>query len=235
MVDQKNILADKFKNSSWVAYLAYLADIFESINILNKELQEKNINIISAREIVSAFELKLQYWRQKIEQNKIVSFLRLALFLEDCENITFADIKDTIVRHLRKRFSDYFPDLDTRTVSWIVDPFKCEIAMIPEEPSGLAESILELRSNTEARIQFESKPNLSSFWMSKAAKAFKIAHEEAVKKLLPFGTAYLCEQGFSTLMNIKTKNRNRLNAEDCIEIALTSKTSNFEAIVSNMK
>lgn len=85
--------------------------------------------------------------------------------MEDCENITFADIKDTIVRHLiklRKRFSDYFPDLDTRTVSWIVDPFKCEIAMIPEEPSGLAEAILELRSNTEARIQFESKPNLSA-------------------------------------------------------------------------
>ncbi|XP_035212851.1 protein ZBED8-like [Stegodyphus dumicola] len=190
-----------------------------------------------AREIVSAFGLKLQYWRQKVEQNKI-SFSRLALFLEDCENITFADIKDTIVRHLiklRKRFSDYFPDLDTRTVSWIVDPFKCEIAMIPEEPSGLAEAILELRSNTEARIQFESKPNLSSFWMSKAAKAFKIAHEEAVKKLLPFGTTYLCEQGFSTLMNIKTKNRNRLNAEDCIQIALTSKSPNFEAIVSNMK
>ena len=68
------------------------------------------------------------------------------MFLEDCENITFADIKDTIVRHLiklRKRFSDYFPDLDTRTVSWIVDPFKCEIAMIQEEPSALAEAIEE--------------------------------------------------------------------------------------------
>lgn len=39
MVDQKNILADQFKNSSWVAYLTYLPDIFESINILNKELQ----------------------------------------------------------------------------------------------------------------------------------------------------------------------------------------------------
>jgi len=98
-------------------------------------MAKKNINIISAREIVSAFRLKHQYWRQKIEQNKIASFSRLALFLEDYENITFADIKDTIVRHLiklRKRFSIYFPDLDTRTVSWIVDPFNCEIAMIPE-------------------------------------------------------------------------------------------------------
>ncbi|XP_072377709.1 protein FAM200C-like [Diabrotica undecimpunctata] len=192
-----------------------------------------NINIILAREIVSAFGLKLQYWRQKVEPNKTATFSRLALFLEDCENITFVDIKDTIVRHLiklRKRFSDYFPDLDTLTLSCIADPFTCEIAMIPEEPSGLAEAILELRSN----IQFESKPTLLSFWMSKAAKAFKIVHEDGVKKLLPFGTTYLCEQGFSTLMNIKTKNRNRLNAEDCVQIALTP-SPNFEAIVSNMK
>ena len=85
MVDQNIILANKFKNSSWVAYFAYLANIFESI-----KAQGKNINIISAREIVSAFEVKLLYWKQKIEQNKIASFSRLALFLEDCENITFA-------------------------------------------------------------------------------------------------------------------------------------------------
>ena len=77
------------------------------------------------------------------------------------------------------------------TFNWVVDSFKCEIDNIPEEPPGLAEVILELRSNTEARIQLESKENLSSFWLSKAAKAFKIAHEEAVKKLLPFATTYL--------------------------------------------
>jgi len=94
----------------------------------------------------------------------------------------------------------------------------------------LAEAILELRYNTEAHIQFERKPNLSSFWMSKAAKAFKAAHEEAVKKLLQFGIIYLCEQGFFTLMNIKTKNRNRLNAEDCIQISLTSKSPNLKQL-----
>jgi len=133
-----------FKNSSWVVCFA---DIFGVINILNKELQERNINIISAREVVSVFRLKLQYWRQKVEQKKIASFLSLALFFEDCENITFADVKDIIVRHLiklRKQFSDYFPDLDTCTISWTVVPFKCEIAMTLEEPSVLAEVIFEL-------------------------------------------------------------------------------------------
>ncbi|XP_072381091.1 zinc finger MYM-type protein 6-like [Diabrotica undecimpunctata] len=223
-------------HDSYIQNRAYQDMVYTEIKAAvkyNLTIKRKNINIISAREIVSEFGLKLQYWRQKVEPKKTATFSRLALFLEDCKNITFVDIKDTIVRHLiklRKRFSDYFPDLDTLTLSCIADPFTCEIAMIPEEPSGLAEAILELRSN----IQFESKPNLLSFWMSKAAKAFKIVHEDAVKKLLPFGTTYLCEQGFSTLMNIKTKNRNRLNAEDCVQIALTP-SPNVEAIVSNMK
>ena len=70
--------------------------------------------------------------------------------------------------------------------------------------------------------------------MSKAVKAFKIAHKEATKNLLAFGTKYLCEQGFSSVMNMKTKYKNQLNAEDCTQIALTSKCSNFEAIVSNI-
>jgi hypothetical protein len=57
--------------------------------------------------------------------------------------------------------------------------------------------------------------------MSRSAKAFKIAHEEAIKVLLPFATTYLCEQGLSTLMNLKTKYRNRLIPKDSIQIALT--------------
>ena len=69
--------------------------------------------------LFSAFGLKLQYRRQKAEQNKIASFSKLALFLEDCENITFDDIKDTVIKHLtklRESFSDYFPDLDIRYI-----------------------------------------------------------------------------------------------------------------------
>ena len=59
------------------------------------------------------------------------------MLLEDFENITFADINDTIVRRLIK--------LRLLSRSWIVDPFKCEIPMIPEGPSGFAEAIHELR------------------------------------------------------------------------------------------
>lgn len=155
LAEQKHVLTEKFMNYSWAAHLAYLVDIFEHVNTLNKELQGRSMNIISARERISAFGLKLSYWRQKAERNKIAAFSKLALYLEDCENITFDYIKDTVIRHLTKLkelFTVYFPDIDSHNVSWIVDPFRCDIADVPEEPQGLAEALLELQSNNEARI-----------------------------------------------------------------------------------
>jgi hypothetical protein len=95
--------------------------------------------------------------------------------LEDCENITFDDIKDTVIRHLTKlkeRFSYYFPDLDSHTFSLVVVPLKCEIADVPEEPQGLAEALLELRSNNEARIEFKSKADVI-FLDVKSCKGFQ--------------------------------------------------------------
>jgi hypothetical protein len=175
LVDQKHVFADKFTNSSWVAHLAYLGDIFGYTNALNKELEGKNFTIIAAREKMSAFGSKLLYWSQKVEQNKIAAFPKLAVFLEDCEDLSFGDIKDPVIGHLtklRKRFSDYFPDLDSHTASWVVNPFNCEISDVPEEPEGLAQAFLELRSNNEICIEFQSRADLSFFWTSRVAKAF---------------------------------------------------------------
>lgn len=158
--------------------------------------------------------------------------------MEDCQDCSLSDIKESVTRHLtklRNRFCDYFPELDSHTVSWVVNPFKSELADLPEQPEGLAEELIELRSNNETKMEFESKDDLSGFWMSKTAKAYKTAHMEATKMLLPFATTYLCEQGFSTLVNLKTKYRNRLNPEDSILVAVTSKIPDIEFVVSKMK
>jgi hypothetical protein len=88
------------------------------------------------------------------------------VFLEDCEDLPFGDIADLVIANLtklRKPFSDYFPDLDSHTVSWVVNPLNCETADVPEDPEGLSEALLELRSNNEARIEFQNKANLSFF------------------------------------------------------------------------
>ena len=44
----------------------------------------------------------------------------------------------------------------------------------------------------------------------------------ALRILVPFASTYLCEAGFSALVDIKAKNRNRLNVEDDLRLALTN-------------
>ena len=120
-----------------------------------------------------------------------MAFSKSALYLEDCGNITFDDIKDIVIRHLiklKERFTIYFPVIDSHKFSWVVDPFRCDIEDVPDEPQGLAEAHLELQSNDEACIEFANKADLTHFWMSNSAKAFNITHSKGVKTFMPFAT-----------------------------------------------
>ena len=48
-----------FNDNNWTTNLAYLADIFEKLNILNLKLQRKNTNIIQLRDNLKAFVEKI--------------------------------------------------------------------------------------------------------------------------------------------------------------------------------
>ena len=55
--------------------------------------------------------------------------------------------------------------------------------------------------------------------------------ERALKVLVPFAATYLCEAGFSALLHIKTKARNRLDASDDMRVALSKKEPRFSIII----
>ena len=46
--------------------------------------------------------------------------------------------------------------------------------------------------------------------------------QTALRFLMVFSTTYLCEQGFSSLLSIKNKQRNRLNPSDDMRLALSN-------------
>ena len=50
---------------------------------------------------------------------------------------------------------------------------------------------------------------------------FKKLALEVIKILLPFPTTYLCEVGFSTLLLLKNKQRNKLDVRSDLRLALT--------------
>ena len=80
---------------------------------------------------------------------------------------------------------------------------------------------------------------LKTVLLSNDAKARRIEDTSgnikllAVKTILPFSTAYLCGSGFSTLVQLKSKQRNRLNIDHDLRVTLSTVTPDFETLIKS--
>ena len=74
---------------------------------------------------------------------------------------------------------------------------------------------------------FEVTQNLADFWV-KQIESFPLLSKTALEIVVPFTTTHLCEMAFSTLLHIKSKFRNRLNAKPDLRIALGMKCHHLQ-------
>ncbi|XP_068243831.1 protein FAM200C-like [Palaemon carinicauda] len=229
---QKAALHDKFKSDSFQIILAYLVDIFESLNAVNLKLQGKNIHIISHHDTIRTFMAKLDLWKCRIQQGNAASFRNLDSGL--AHGNLDPELKILIITHLsslKAEFTKYFPDIDDMRESWkfIRNPFQCEFANVAEE---IQEEFLELKFNSTAKDEFNDF-DLETFWI-KYHSVYPLISHQALRVLTMFGSTYLCETAFSTLTAIKTKYRNRLDVEDdLLEITDENILQNAASIVTS--
>ena len=76
--------------------------------------------------------------------------------------------------------------------------------------SDVQDEFLDLKHDSAVKDLFEER-SLHVFWCSMHLSYPKVS--EIALRLLPFSTTYLCESGFSTLLQIKNKTRNRLDVD----------------------
>lgn len=74
---------------------------------------------------------------------------------------------------------------------------------------------------------------LDEFWLKMQAE-YSALSRKAVNKLLPFTTTYLCETAFSTMSIIKTKHRNRLDADDAVTLAISKIEPRMKELSKNV-
>ncbi|XP_076045277.1 zinc finger BED domain-containing protein 5-like [Oratosquilla oratoria] len=193
------------------ATLAYLVDIFEALNAVNLKLQGKNINILVHHDTIRTFMAKLDFWKYRVLQGNVASFRNLDTALAD-SNLD-SELKEQIITHLsdlKSEFVRYFPDIDDKREAWkfIRNPFQCEVADVAEQ---VQEEFLELKFDSTAKEDFKDM-DLETFWV-KYLHVYPLTSHQALRILTMFGSTYMCETAFSTLVSIKTKYRNRLNVE----------------------
>ena len=76
-----------------------------------------------------------------------------------------------------------------------------------------------LTNNSFAKIEYNSL-SLNNFWVKMLPVYPKIS-KVSLLILIPFSSTYLCEAGFSSLLAIKTKQRNKLESEGDLRCALS--------------
>ncbi|XP_076063460.1 protein FAM200C-like [Oratosquilla oratoria] len=165
------------------------------------------------------FHATLAYLVDIFEGN-VASFRNLDTALAD-SNLD-SELKEQIITHLsdlKSEFVRYFPDIDDKREAWkfIRNPFQCEVADVAEE---VQEEFLELKFDSTAKEDFKDM-DLETFWV-KYLHVYPLTSHQALRILTMFGSTYMCETAFSTLVSIKTKYRNRLNVEGDLRCALSS-------------
>ncbi|XP_023216822.1 zinc finger BED domain-containing protein 5-like, partial [Centruroides sculpturatus] len=234
-VQGKHDLLVYFNDKAWLKRVAYLADILEQQNRLNLKLQEKETNIIAIHDNLRVFLSKLQNWRRKINLGNIAMFEKLCSVVDESEGEINKNLKEEITGHLKfleNELQRYFPELKEEETTFTQNPFSAslDVASIPDE---LQDEFLDLRNDSSAHNLFNEKL-LTHFWCD-MYHSYPNVIMLAFRVLVPFVSTYLCESGFSTLLRLKPKERNELNVENNMRLALTKTHPRILRLVNNMQ
>ncbi|XP_042240697.1 zinc finger BED domain-containing protein 5-like [Homarus americanus] len=169
-----------------------------------------------------AFLAKLQNWQRKVNAGNVAMFNNHSTVLDENEDhLLDPSLKTEITQHLKSlesKLKKYFPEFEEEDGKLVGNPFSgtLDIAIIPND---VQDEFLDLKNDSAAKDLYEER-SLTVFWCSMYQSYPKVS-EIVLRVLLPFSTTYLCESGFSTLLHIKSKSRNRLDVDPDMRCALS--------------
>ncbi|XP_019748223.1 general transcription factor II-I repeat domain-containing protein 2-like [Hippocampus comes] len=198
----------------WLQDLAFMVDITEHLNILNKMLQGRKKIITQYYDSIRAFKLKLGLWETQVASGDPAHFPCLK---DMCAASVNSDVKrykekiSGLLMEFEKRFQ-VFSELET-DFAVFRSPFTVKASDLPV---AMQLEIIDLQCDVELKDRFASV-SLDTFYKY-LLPGYPTLTALAAKTLSMFGTTYLCEQVFS-LMNInKTKLRSKLTHKHLNEI-----------------
>ncbi|CAH2001829.1 unnamed protein product [Acanthoscelides obtectus] len=148
---EKHDFLTMFKDDTFQWRLAYLTDIFDSLDELNLKLQGRNNTIISNYDYIQGFISKLQLWNQKVSSENVISFSHLFEAIKN--NILDANLKADIKTHLQAledEYRRYYRDINSESpICYMTrNPFVVDMSQLPEE---VQEEFLEMKADSSMK------------------------------------------------------------------------------------
>ncbi|KAF2356531.1 Ribonuclease H-like domain [Trinorchestia longiramus] len=200
--EKRNALCEEFNSPEFILVLAYLAKIFSHVNDLNISIQGSNKTIVDAGEKLKSFLEKLPLWMKRVQNNNVANVARLE------EILSYQRIERDVPTALKDDILIYLRTLQTSFDNY----FGSEV----------------LQQNVWVRNPFTG--NLDSVDDEDLVKDDLI--DFRCKELLKSHIYTMDEVGFSTLVAIKIKSRNRLDAEDDMRVAPSKTSPQFYVLVN---
>ncbi|XP_054723267.1 zinc finger BED domain-containing protein 5-like [Uloborus diversus] len=126
----KSHYSEFISDPEFLLKLAFLSDLFEHLNNLNKSLQGRDENVITAKDKLHAFIKKIEFWSSSINQNNFDSFSSTQSFIEEVGseiNInSYISGMKMVLDNLKKELCHYFSVQeisDSTGQRWILNPF----------------------------------------------------------------------------------------------------------------
>ena len=113
------------------------------------------------------------------------------------------------------------------SLQWCVQLFSADEDQVVDNDFLAKKEWIALRVNKK-KMDFQNT-DLQAFWIAQLSDAPMLA-EQALNILTMFSTTYLCDQGFSTVISLKRKKRNRLNLKNDARIALSVREPRITAL-----
>lgn len=207
--------------------IAYLTDLYAKFNEVNLQLQGDKLNMIKTKAVIAAFTTKLLTFRRNLERHEFQQFPNLAKrheMVKDADIAEYCSHLTALHEDFGRRFGDI---LDLQIPGWVIDPFRFSEEEVEVD---LQDEFIELKTDEELKPVFGG--GYQDFWLAAQEKYPKLWR--AVEHLLiAFPSSYLVEQGFSAVMNLLTKKRNRLQIAERgdLRLFLTELEPNVEELV----
>lgn len=203
-----------FKDQTFILDLAFLADTTLFLNEFNLQLQGKGKNIYELYKTVFNFKTKLYLLLLEIQSNDFSNFPKTR---QICGNKTNFRKNEHLVifETLLNNFEDRFKDLQDikPLLDLFENPFSCEVTSYEFQ---VQVELVILRSE----VQEPSRMDMNDFWKNLDPVIYPELKTISLKVLSFFATTYFCEQIFSDLKFICSKQRNALSSQNLKNILL---------------
>ena len=219
----------------WLMDLAFLVDITQELNVLNKKLQGQGQLVSAAYDNVRAFSTKLVSWKAQLSQTNLCHFPACKALMDEGTLFTVEKYTDAIVK-LQEEFDQRFADFKTHRATFQIfaDPFSFDVQ---DAPAVLQMELTDLQCNSELKAKFREvsgKVDKLGQFLRELPPTFPELCRMFKRTMCLFGSTYLCEKLFSTMNFNKSKYRSKLTDEHLQAILRVSTASSLKPNVAQL-